>query len=101
VLYVSASLSSCSVSVTVGPIAKETDPGFLWGGVWGTAGAFGVLLNQPSSDGEHDNAAARNSFPVPVVVAVEIMVVPVAMAIEIMLTGAVSRRTANTDHGRH
>jgi hypothetical protein len=31
VLYVSASLSSCSVSVIVGPIAKETGPGFLRG----------------------------------------------------------------------
>ena len=82
------------------PDRKGNRPRLPWG-VWGTAGAFGVLLNQPSSDGEHDNAAARNSFPVPVVVAVEIMVVPVAMAIEIMLTGAVSRRTANTDHGRH
>ena len=83
------------------PDRKGNRPRLPLGGVWGTAGAFGVLLNQPSSDGEHDNAAARNSFPVPVVVAVEIMVVPVAMAIEIMLTGAVSRRTANTDHGRH
>jgi len=60
VLYVSASLSSCSVSVIVGPIAKETGPGFLRGGR--TAGAFGGLLNQPSSDGEKGNAAARNSF---------------------------------------
>ena len=62
-LYVSASLSSRSVSVIVGPIAKETGPGLVLWGVRGTAGAALLgLLNAPSGDGEIDNAIGVVSF---------------------------------------
>ena len=78
-LYVSASLSSCSVSVIVGPIAKENRPRLPSGG-GRTAGAFRGLLNQPSSDGEKGNAIGVVSFRRVMVEIVDMVVVPVVVA---------------------
>ena len=78
-LYVSASLSSCSVSVIVGPIAKENRPRLPSGG-GRTAGAFRGLLNQPSSDGEKGNAIGVVSFRRVMIEIVDMVVVPVVVA---------------------